>query len=130
MCRRLESEEEKVLPFYMNSLNWEEQKAVDKLALEKPVEPLAQVNRLNSEMGGIPLCLLRCQMEEIFPWFIVWNNLSICLKLICIFRVYWLAFTVPLPGGIIRLRQRLIEVWRVYLPELGNSCSERFSLKT
>lgn len=78
MCRRLESEEEKVLPFYSSSLNWEEQKAVDKLALEKPVESLAQVNRLNSEMGGIHLCLLGCHMEEIFPWIIVWNNPSLC----------------------------------------------------
>ncbi|KAG8129515.1 hypothetical protein E2320_016236 [Naja naja] len=43
MCRRLESQEEKVLPFYSNSLNWEEQKAVDKLTLEKPAEPLAQM---------------------------------------------------------------------------------------
>ncbi|KAL7989760.1 hypothetical protein Chor_012426 [Crotalus horridus] len=43
MCRRLESEEEKVVPFYSSSLNWEEQKAVDKLALEKPVESLAQM---------------------------------------------------------------------------------------
>lgn len=43
MCRRLESEEEKVLPFYASSLNWDEQKAVDKVAMEKPVEPLAQM---------------------------------------------------------------------------------------
>ncbi|XP_063149765.1 dynein regulatory complex subunit 2 [Candoia aspera] len=43
MCRRLESEEEKVLPFYTSSLNWEEQKTVDKVALEKPVQPLAQM---------------------------------------------------------------------------------------
>ncbi|KAM6472798.1 dynein regulatory complex subunit 2 [Liasis olivaceus] len=43
MCRRLESEEEKVLPFYPSSLNWEEQKTMDKVALEKLVEPLAQM---------------------------------------------------------------------------------------
>uniref|UniRef100_A0ACB8EM28 Dynein regulatory complex subunit 2 n=1 Tax=Sphaerodactylus townsendi TaxID=933632 RepID=A0ACB8EM28_9SAUR len=43
MCRKLESEEEKVLPFYACSLDWEEQKTVDKVALEKPVEPLAQM---------------------------------------------------------------------------------------
>ncbi|XP_066473184.1 dynein regulatory complex subunit 2 [Tiliqua scincoides] len=43
MCRRLESEEEKVLPFYASSLNWDEQKAVNKVAMEKPVEPLAQM---------------------------------------------------------------------------------------
>ncbi|XP_077779920.1 dynein regulatory complex subunit 2 isoform X2 [Podarcis muralis] len=43
MCRRLESEEEKVLPFYASSLTWEEQKTVDKVVLEKPEEPLAQM---------------------------------------------------------------------------------------
>ncbi|XP_062979205.1 dynein regulatory complex subunit 2 [Elgaria multicarinata webbii] len=43
MCRRLESEEEKVLPFYASSLSWDEQKSVDKVAMEKPVEPLAQM---------------------------------------------------------------------------------------
>ncbi|KAJ6658053.1 hypothetical protein lerEdw1_001529 [Lerista edwardsae] len=43
MCRRLESEEEKVLPFYASSLSWDEQKAVNKVTLEKPVEPLAQM---------------------------------------------------------------------------------------
>lgn len=109
MCRRLESEEEKVLPFYMNSLNWEEQKAVDKLALEKPVEPLAQVNCLNSEVGGIPLCRLLLLGKKYFLG-LLFEIIYPCLKLICIFRVYWLAFTVPLPGGMIRLRQRLIEV--------------------
>ncbi|XP_054831288.1 dynein regulatory complex subunit 2 isoform X1 [Eublepharis macularius] len=43
MCRKLESEEEKVLPFYACSLGWEEQKTVDQVALEKPIEPLAQM---------------------------------------------------------------------------------------
>ncbi|XP_061470800.1 dynein regulatory complex subunit 2 [Rhineura floridana] len=43
MCRRLESEEEKVLPFYASSLTWEEQKAADKTVMEKPEEPLAQM---------------------------------------------------------------------------------------
>ncbi|XP_042307346.1 dynein regulatory complex subunit 2 [Sceloporus undulatus] len=43
MCRRLESEEEKVLPFYASSLSWDEQRAADKIAMEKPVEPLAEM---------------------------------------------------------------------------------------
>ncbi|KAF7247049.1 Dynein regulatory complex subunit 2 [Varanus komodoensis] len=43
MCRRLESEEEKVLPFYASSLSWDEQKVADKVAMEKPVEPLAEM---------------------------------------------------------------------------------------
>ncbi|XP_053159270.1 dynein regulatory complex subunit 2 [Hemicordylus capensis] len=43
MCRKLESEEEKVLPFYASSLSWEEQKVVDTLAMEKPTEQLAQM---------------------------------------------------------------------------------------
>nr|XP_020641255.1 coiled-coil domain-containing protein 65 isoform X2 [Pogona vitticeps]XP_020641264.1 coiled-coil domain-containing protein 65 isoform X2 [Pogona vitticeps]XP_020641274.1 coiled-coil domain-containing protein 65 isoform X2 [Pogona vitticeps]XP_020641283.1 coiled-coil domain-containing protein 65 isoform X2 [Pogona vitticeps]XP_020641291.1 coiled-coil domain-containing protein 65 isoform X2 [Pogona vitticeps]XP_020641298.1 coiled-coil domain-containing protein 65 isoform X2 [Pogona vitticeps] len=43
MCRRLESEEEKVLPFYASSLSWDEQRAADKVVLEKPAEPLAEM---------------------------------------------------------------------------------------
>ncbi|KAH0629153.1 hypothetical protein JD844_011008 [Phrynosoma platyrhinos] len=43
MCRRLESEEEKVLPFYASSLSWDEQRTADKVAMEKPVEPLAEM---------------------------------------------------------------------------------------
>nr|XP_060620108.1 dynein regulatory complex subunit 2 [Anolis sagrei ordinatus] len=43
MCRRLESEEEKVLPFYASSLSWDEQRTADKIIMEKPVEPLAEM---------------------------------------------------------------------------------------
>ncbi|NXC07078.1 DRC2 protein, partial [Orthonyx spaldingii] len=45
MCRRLETEEEKVLPFYPSSLaEWEQQDA--RVVLEEPpCEPLAQVRR-------------------------------------------------------------------------------------
>ncbi|NXQ46898.1 DRC2 protein, partial [Catharus fuscescens] len=42
MCRRLETEEEKVLPFYPSSLaDWEQEKALRVLE-EIPDEPLAQ----------------------------------------------------------------------------------------
>ncbi|KAI1229816.1 hypothetical protein IHE44_0010820 [Lamprotornis superbus] len=45
MCRRLETEEEKVLPFYPSSLaEWEQQKA-RRVLEEIPNEPLARVRR-------------------------------------------------------------------------------------
>uniref|UniRef100_H3BAT3 Coiled-coil domain containing 65 n=1 Tax=Latimeria chalumnae TaxID=7897 RepID=H3BAT3_LATCH len=40
MCRKLETEEEKVLPFYTTSLSAEELKEAEEAALEKPSEPL------------------------------------------------------------------------------------------
>lgn len=43
MCRKLETEEEKVLPFYASSLTAEEQEDVDAAVLEPPSEPLAAV---------------------------------------------------------------------------------------
>ncbi|KAK2170331.1 hypothetical protein LSH36_3g13035 [Paralvinella palmiformis] len=43
MCRKLETEEEKVLPFYASSLTAEEQEDVDAAVLEPPSEPLASV---------------------------------------------------------------------------------------
>ncbi|XP_064354632.1 dynein regulatory complex subunit 2 isoform X2 [Dromaius novaehollandiae] len=42
MCRKLESEEEKVLPFYPSSLAEEEQRDVEQVLRETPAEPLAQ----------------------------------------------------------------------------------------
>ncbi|NXS59954.1 DRC2 protein, partial [Brachypteracias leptosomus] len=42
MCRRLESEEEKVLPFYPSSLGDGEQRDAQKILQETPTEPLAQ----------------------------------------------------------------------------------------
>ena len=44
MCRKLETEEEKVLPFYASSLTAEEQEDVDAAVLEPPSEPLAAVS--------------------------------------------------------------------------------------
>lgn len=43
MCRGLETEEEKVLPFYASTLSKEEQEDVDAAVAEPPNEPLAQV---------------------------------------------------------------------------------------
>ena len=43
MCRKLETEEEKVLPFYASSLTKEEQEDVDAAVLEQPTEPIANV---------------------------------------------------------------------------------------
>ncbi|NXL94067.1 DRC2 protein, partial [Alectura lathami] len=42
MCRRLETEEEKVLPFYPSSLAPGEQQDAERLLKESPTEPLAQ----------------------------------------------------------------------------------------
>ncbi|NXK57338.1 DRC2 protein, partial [Chauna torquata] len=42
MCRRLETEEEKVLPFYPSSLTEGEQQDAEQVLKEKPAEPLAQ----------------------------------------------------------------------------------------
>ncbi|XP_053313634.1 dynein regulatory complex subunit 2 [Spea bombifrons] len=41
MCRKLETEEEKVLPFYPSSLSAEEKEQVEKATMEKPSEQLA-----------------------------------------------------------------------------------------
>jgi hypothetical protein len=43
MCRRLETEEEKVLPFYASSLTAEEREDVDAAVAEPPNEKLAEV---------------------------------------------------------------------------------------
>jgi hypothetical protein len=43
MCRRLETEEEKVLPFYVSSLTQEEQEDVETAIQEPPYEKLALV---------------------------------------------------------------------------------------
>uniref|UniRef100_A0A8B9FWI2 Dynein regulatory complex subunit 2 n=1 Tax=Amazona collaria TaxID=241587 RepID=A0A8B9FWI2_9PSIT len=41
MCRRMETEEEKVLPFYLSSLNEEEEEDAQQVLQETPEEPLA-----------------------------------------------------------------------------------------
>lgn len=45
MCRKLETEEEKVLPFYASSLTQEEQDDVAVAMVEFPSTPMAQVRR-------------------------------------------------------------------------------------
>ncbi|VDI16575.1 Hypothetical predicted protein [Mytilus galloprovincialis] len=50
MCRKLETEEEKVLPFYASSLTQEEQDDVQTAMLEKGYEPLAQIMHEYSSM--------------------------------------------------------------------------------
>ncbi|NXG78768.1 DRC2 protein, partial [Baryphthengus martii] len=45
MCRRLETEEEKVLPFYSSSLGDGEQEDARRVLEEMPTEPLAQAMR-------------------------------------------------------------------------------------
>ncbi|NXJ86490.1 DRC2 protein, partial [Trogon melanurus] len=45
MCRRMETEEEKVLPFYLSSLEEEEQQDARRVLKEPPTEPLAQALR-------------------------------------------------------------------------------------
>ena len=44
MCRKYETEEEKVLPFYASSLTKEEQEDVEAAVKEQPLEPLAGVS--------------------------------------------------------------------------------------
>ncbi|XP_069086598.1 dynein regulatory complex subunit 2 [Pleurodeles waltl] len=43
MCRKLETEEEKVLPFYPSTLSAEEQQEAEQASTEKPTENLAQL---------------------------------------------------------------------------------------
>ncbi|XP_075447342.1 dynein regulatory complex subunit 2 [Ascaphus truei] len=43
MCRKLETEEEKVLPFYPSSLSAEEREEAERASMEEPTEQLAQL---------------------------------------------------------------------------------------
>ena len=51
MCRKLETEQEKVLPFYASSLAQEEEQQAKAAQLEEPTEPLAKVAH-NMEGGS------------------------------------------------------------------------------
>lgn len=51
MCRRLETEEEKVLPFYASSLTEEEQQDVEAAILEQPYEKLSLVGTRKTLIG-------------------------------------------------------------------------------
>ncbi|XP_030366273.1 dynein regulatory complex subunit 2 isoform X1 [Strigops habroptila] len=52
MCRRMETEEEKVLPFYPSSLEEEEQEDAQRVLQETPVEPLAWVRSRSGRGAG------------------------------------------------------------------------------
>lgn len=43
MCRKLETEQEKVLPFFVSSLTREEEEQVNAVEVEKPTENLVMV---------------------------------------------------------------------------------------
>lgn len=51
MCRKLETEEEKVLPFYSSSLSPEEDEQVASVEAEPALETLAQVGQVVSSPG-------------------------------------------------------------------------------
>lgn len=55
MGRKLETEEEKVLPFYASSLTQEEQDDVQAAVVESPSEPLASVCWFLHGLGRIAL---------------------------------------------------------------------------
>ena len=62
MCRKLETEEEKVLPFYASSLTAEEQEDVDAAVLEPPSEPLAAVSMFL--VYNLFFCLMVCHFQK------------------------------------------------------------------
>lgn len=47
MCRKLETEEEKILPFYASSLTEQEENDLKQAMLETPGNELADVKRIN-----------------------------------------------------------------------------------
>lgn len=50
MCRKLEAEEEKVLPFYASTLTEEERAEVETAFYEQPFEDLAKVDKLSGQL--------------------------------------------------------------------------------
>lgn len=72
MCRRLETEGEKVLPFYPSSLAEGELFDADKVLKEEPAEPLAQVRRLQwalRDRGPSGTAwLAHGQLQELLPF--------------------------------------------------------------
>lgn len=51
MCRKLETEEEKILPFYVSSLNEQEENELKQAMYESPEEDLAKVIDKNILIG-------------------------------------------------------------------------------
>ena len=50
MCRKLETEEEKVLPFYASTLTEQEEKEIETMIQQEPENELAKV-RSKAELG-------------------------------------------------------------------------------
>lgn len=68
MCRKLETEEEKVLPFYASSLTDQEQTDVDAVVQEPPTQPLAEV-RLTAQPVAVLYHLLAAPLKQCYsPW--------------------------------------------------------------
>lgn len=58
MCRKLETEEEKVLPFYPSSLSDAEKLEAERASMERPSEQLAQVGKTAPHAKLDPLLTL------------------------------------------------------------------------
>ncbi|XP_025898608.1 dynein regulatory complex subunit 2 [Nothoprocta perdicaria] len=65
MCRKLEAEEEKVLPFYACSLGEQEQRDAEQLLQETPAEPLAQALRDYAAMERFWQRFNKAKLEEL-----------------------------------------------------------------
>ena len=65
MCRKLETETEKVLPFYASSLAPEADDDVAAAMQEAPSEPLAEVNKLSSLLPPLPFPLPPPKIPEL-----------------------------------------------------------------
>lgn len=67
MCRKLETEEEKVLPFYASTLSEQEEKEIDAMQKQEPENELANVGpNLNSSFKFISLFVLcLCYHESV-----------------------------------------------------------------
>lgn len=59
MCRKMETEEEKVLPFYSSSLSTEEEEKAAAVEAEAPSEELAEVKSTACQIAAIKVCLLQ-----------------------------------------------------------------------
>lgn len=72
MCRKLETEEEKILPFYASSLSEQEEKEIKQTLYENPSQDLADVNifflhlfQNNIESGGLTTVYCRQGHERL-----------------------------------------------------------------
>ena len=63
MCRKLETEEEKVLPFYASTLTEQEEKEIEAMVQQEPENDLANVRLF--------ICLFRrvaCSAKQLAAW--------------------------------------------------------------